>query len=49
MNTNKTFCDEEEIIAKVRNQLRLEKNYQMSDFIRDEMAKSGITVQDKKL
>ena len=38
-----------EIIAKVRNQLRLEKNYQMSDFIRDEMAKAGITVQDKKL
>ena len=38
-----------EIIAKVRNQLRAEKNYQMSDFIRDEMAKSGITVQDKKL
>jgi len=38
-----------EIIAKVRNQLRADKNYQMSDFIRDEMAKSGITVQDKKL
>ncbi len=38
-----------EIIAKVRNQLRMEKNYQMSDFIRDEMAKSGISVQDKKL
>jgi len=38
-----------EIIAKVRNQLRAEKNYQMSDFIRDEMAKAGITVQDKKL
>ena len=38
-----------EIIAKVRNQLRAEKNYAMSDFIRDEMAKAGITVQDKKL
>lgn len=38
-----------EIIAKVRNQLRAEKNYQMSDFIRDEMAQAGITVQDKKL
>jgi len=38
-----------EIIAKVRSQLRLEKNYQMSDFIRDELAKAGISVQDKKL
>ena len=38
-----------DIIAKVRNQLRAEKNYQMSDFIRDEMARAGISVQDKKL
>lgn len=38
-----------DIIASVRAKLRSEKNYAMSDYIRDELEKNGITVQDKKL
>lgn len=38
-----------EIISDVRNKLRSEKNYQMSDYIRDRLAESGIVVKDKKI
>lgn len=38
-----------EIISDVRARLRAEKNYQMSDYIRDRLAESGITVNDKKI
>lgn len=38
-----------EIISDVRTRLRAEKNYQMSDYIRDRLAESGITVNDKKI
>lgn len=38
-----------EIISDVRTRLRAEKNYQMSDYIRDRLAESGVTVNDKKI
>ena len=38
-----------EIISDVRNKLRSEKNYQMSDYIRDRLAESGVVVIDKKI
>ena len=38
-----------EIISDVRNKLRSEKNYQMSDHIRDRLAESGVVVNDKKI
>ena len=38
-----------EIISDVRARLRAEKNYQMSDYIRDRLAESGVTVNDKKI
>lgn len=38
-----------DIISEVRNRLRAEKNYQMSDYIRDRLAESGIVVNDKKV
>lgn len=37
------------IISDVRNKLRAEKNYQMSDFIRDKLSENGIVVNDKKV
>lgn len=37
------------IISDVRNKLRADKNYQMSDFIRDKLSENGITVNDKKV
>lgn len=37
------------IISDIRTKLRAEKNYQMSDYIRDQLAQSGIVVKDKKL
>ena len=37
------------LIAGVRAKLRENKDYQMSDYIRDELAKLNINVQDKKL
>ena len=37
------------IIADVRTKLRTEKNYALSDYIRDELAKNGIVVNDKKV
>ena len=39
----------ENIISSVRQKLREEKNYALSDFIRDELTKNGITVKDKKI
>lgn len=39
----------ESIIADIRNKLRSEKNYAMSDYIRDELSKNGIVVKDKKV
>lgn len=38
-----------EIIADVRNKLRMEKNYQMSDYIRDKLSENNIVVNDKKV
>ncbi len=38
-----------DIIAEVRSKLRQEKNYALSDFIRDKLQESGITVKDKKV
>lgn len=37
------------IIADIRTKLRSEKNYVLSDYIRDELAKNGIVVSDKKI
>lgn len=37
------------IISDIRTKLRAEKNYQMSDYIRDQLSQSGIVVKDKKL
>lgn len=37
-----------DLIADVRSKLRANKDYQMSDYIRDELAKLNINVQDKK-
>ena len=37
------------IIADIRTKLRSEKNYALSDYIRDELAKNGIVVNDKKI
>ena len=37
------------VIADVRNKLRAEKNYAMSDYIRDELNKLGIESKDKKV
>lgn len=38
-----------EVLASVREKLRAEKNFALSDYIRDELAKRGIGVSDKKL
>ena len=37
------------LIASVREQLRLNKNYELSDYIRDELNKLNINISDKKL
>lgn len=37
------------LIADVREKLRLNKNYEMSDYIRNELNKLDITISDKKL
>ena len=49
---NQNNSNEEElmnIISDVRSKLRAEKNYQLSDYIRDRLAQSGIIVKDKKV
>lgn len=38
-----------EIISNVRNKLRADKNYELSDFIRDELVRLEIDVKDKKI
>lgn len=38
-----------EIISNVRNKLRADKNYALSDFIRDELVRLEIDVKDKKI
>lgn len=38
-----------EILSSVREKLRNEKNFAMSDYIRDELAKRNINVSDKKI
>lgn len=48
----KESCNEEklmDIIAEVRNKLRQEKNYELSDFIRDRLQENNIVVKDKKV
>jgi cysteinyl-tRNA synthetase len=37
------------LIADIREKLRLNKNYEMSDYIRNELNKLDITISDKKL
>ena len=37
------------LISDIREKLRQNKNYELSDYIRDELAKLNITTQDKKL
>lgn len=38
-----------DLIGDIRQKLRSEKNYQLSDYIRDELGKLGIDVLDKKV
>ena len=38
-----------DLIADIRTKLRAEKNYALSDYIRDELNKLDITINDKKL
>lgn len=38
-----------EIISNVRNKLRADKNYELSDFIRDELVRLEIDVKDNKI
>lgn len=48
-NSNKSHETELlDLIADIRSKLRANKDYQMSDYIRDELAKLGVAVQDKK-
>lgn len=35
------------VFTKVRNKLRKEKNYELSDYIRDELARIGVKLEDK--
>ena len=37
------------LVADIRNKLRTEKNYALSDYIRDELNKLNISISDKKL
>ena len=48
-NANSNESELLDIISDVREKLRLEKNYQLSDFIRDKLNKLNISVEDKKL
>ena len=38
-----------DLVADIRTKLRAEKQYALSDYIRDELAKLGITSKDKKI
>lgn len=38
-----------ELIVSVRDKLRADKNYAMSDYIRDELVRLGINISDKKI
>ena len=38
-----------ELISDIRNKLRESKNYNLSDYIRDELTKLNINIADKKL
>ncbi|MBR3885722.1 MAG: cysteine--tRNA ligase [Clostridia bacterium] len=38
-----------DLIASVREKLRANKNFEMSDYIRDELSKLDITIKDKKI
>lgn len=38
-----------DIIANVRNKLREQKNYELSDYIRDQLSANNIVVKDKKI
>ena len=49
---NQTSANEEKLlnlISEVREKLRQEKNYSLSDYIRDELVKLDISVSDKKI
>ena len=37
------------LISQIREKLRANKNFEMSDFIRDELSKLDITIKDKKI
>ena len=38
-----------DLIAEVRNKLRANKNFELSDFIRDELVKLNVDIKDKKI
>ena len=38
-----------EIISSIRQKLRETKNYELSDFVRDELGKLNISISDRKL
>ncbi len=38
-----------ELVSKIRDKLRADKNYAMSDYIRDELNKLNINISDKKI
>ena len=52
-DTIKTADNNEEklldIISSIREKLRASKNYELSDFVRDELSKLNISISDKKL
>ena len=37
------------LISNIREKLRANKNFEMSDYIRDELSKLDITIKDKKI
>ena len=48
-NTSNNNNDMLELISNIRNKLRESKNYELSDYIRDELSKLNINIADKKL
>ena len=44
-NTNKLL----DLVADIRTKLRAEKQYALSDYIRDQLAAIGVAAKDKKI
>ena len=38
-----------DLISSIRQKLRADKNYELSDFVRDELGKLNINISDRKL